>query len=35
MIEVRQTGVFERWLERLKDRTAKLRISQRIDRLRA
>ena len=33
MIEVRQTGVFQTWLERLKDQRAIDRIVQRIARL--
>jgi putative addiction module killer protein len=35
MMEVRQTERFARWLSRLKDRTARLAIAGRIDRLAA
>ncbi len=33
MIEVVQTGEFDRWIRKLKDRQGKLRILKRIDRL--
>lgn len=33
MIEVRQTEIFARWLTRLRDRRARVRIQARIDRL--
>lgn len=33
MIEVRQTAVFANWFKRLKDRSAKVRIQARIDRV--
>lgn len=33
MIEVRQTTVFTKWLESLRDRTARVRIAARIRRL--
>jgi len=35
MIEVRETGVFRRWLDRLKDREAQRLIAIRIRRVRA
>lgn len=34
MIEVRQTGRFAKWFDRLRDRTARARIQARIDRAR-
>lgn len=33
MIEVRQTAIFEKWFENLKDRKARSRIQARVDRL--
>lgn len=33
MIEVRQTAIFEKWFENLKDRKARARIQARVDRL--
>jgi putative addiction module killer protein len=33
MLEIRQTGEFERWLNRLRDRTARAKILVRIRRL--
>jgi putative addiction module killer protein len=33
MMEIRQTAIFAKWLEGLKDRKAKARIQARIDRL--
>ncbi len=33
MIEVRQTDIFAKWFEGLKDRRAKVRIQARIDRI--
>ena len=33
MIEVRRTEVFDRWLRKLRDREARVRIEVRIDRL--
>lgn len=33
MFEIRETDVFSRWLERLKDHEARERIAKRIDRL--
>ena len=33
MVEILTTGLFDRWLRRLKDRQARLRILERIDRL--
>jgi putative addiction module killer protein len=35
MLEIRQTERFARWHQRLKDRTARLAIAKRIDRLAA
>jgi putative addiction module killer protein len=33
MMEVRQTAIFEKWFENLKDRKARSRIQARVDRL--
>ncbi len=33
MIEVRQTAIFEKWFDNLKDRKARSRIQARIDRI--